>query len=288
MVEELARRIDAMQNGTHRRDVSSDINALNKQTVSDAGVATQWVIEDLKTKVARLTEQTAEHSTQLNLLSQFRKKTIELIESQIIRWRYRLPELTDDEDTSTIVTVVEVQEQLNEFKELTRTKIHEMRLENRSLEAKLDVLERARSGSWELISNRVHSTLARTANALSDRMTEIEQMAQSQRTTPATDSSQPQRTEGLTEIESRSEARHQAFIQEVEKTKEDWDRAPHGQFEEVQTWSHTLEQVERQVKGLSSFAAYVDKFLEVKFSSTEGAPALARPGKEYKERLKRE
>ena len=116
---------------------------------------------------------------------------IQLSESQIIKWRYRLPELTDDEDTSTIVPAVEAQEQLSAFRDLTRTKIHEIRLETSSLEANIGVLERARSESWELISNRLNSTLDRTANTLSDRMTELEHTVQSQRTTPATDSSQP-------------------------------------------------------------------------------------------------
>ena len=65
---------------------------------------------------------------------------------------------------------------------------------------------------WELISHRLNSTLDRTANALSDRVTELEQMRQSQRTTPATGSSHPQvNSEEITLPESRIEARYQTF-----------------------------------------------------------------------------
>ena len=101
-----------------------------------------------------------------------------------MRWRHRLPELTDNEDGWPVVTAVDVQEQLDRFRELTRGKIHEMRQETNSLEEKIRILERARSESWELVSHRL--------STLSDRVTELEQMMQSQRTTPATDSSPPQ------------------------------------------------------------------------------------------------
>ena len=183
IVEELARRIDAMRDGTHPRDVSSGSNASNEQNLSDVSVAMQLEIENLKTKVARLTEQTTQHTT--GLLTPLDGR-VDLVEKQIIKWRYRLPELTDDEDTRTTATAVEVQEELNNFRELTRRKIHEIRQETNSLEAKIGVLERARSESWELVSHRLTSMLDRTATTLSDRMTELEQMVQSQGTTPAT------------------------------------------------------------------------------------------------------
>ena len=60
--------------------------------------------------------------------------------------------------------------------------------------------------------------------------------------------------------------------------REDWDQAVQGQFDEVKTWSRKLEQVERQIEGLSSFAAHVEKFLEAKYSSADGATALASKG----------
>ena len=51
-------------------------------------------------------------------------------------------------------------------------------------------------------------------------------MMQSQRTTPATGNDQPQiNSEELAVLESRIEARYQAFTQKVEQMREDWDRA---------------------------------------------------------------
>ena len=51
---------------------------------------------------------------------------VDLIEQQIIKWRYRLPDLTDDDSRERVVTAVEVQEDLNLFKEQTREKVREV------------------------------------------------------------------------------------------------------------------------------------------------------------------
>ena len=64
LVEELARQIDvirdgthprseALQDGTHPRSTASDSNTPNEQRLPDARVAMQLEIEDPKTKVAR-------------------------------------------------------------------------------------------------------------------------------------------------------------------------------------------------------------------------------------------
>ena len=47
---------------------------------------------------------------------------VELIEDQITKWRYRLPELTDDESKERVVSAVEVREELDEFKEVVLRK----------------------------------------------------------------------------------------------------------------------------------------------------------------------
>ena len=70
-VEELARRIDAIRDGTHPRSEapqdgahprgnSSDSATQNEQRLPDASIATQLEIEDLKMKVAHLTEQSTQ------------------------------------------------------------------------------------------------------------------------------------------------------------------------------------------------------------------------------------
>ena len=67
VVEELARRVvDAMQNGTHPGGVSSDSNMTGEQSSSDASVALQLEIDDLKRKVARLNDQSTQHAQQIS------------------------------------------------------------------------------------------------------------------------------------------------------------------------------------------------------------------------------
>ena len=149
IVEELARRMDTMQHGTHPRNAASDSGAAQGQTLTDAGVTMQLEIEDLKAKVARRIEQSTDHSTQIGLLNPL-KETVELAVNQVIKWRHGLPDLTDDEDDSTIVTAVEVQEQLQAFRVQIRDRINEIRLETQSLEVKLASWNRlaVNLGSW--------------------------------------------------------------------------------------------------------------------------------------------
>ena len=169
-----------------------------------------------------------------------------------------------------------MQEQLIAFKDTTRRKVHEIRQETDSLEAKIGILERARSESWELVGHRLHSTLDRTAFSLSDRMTELENMIQSQGTTPATRSDQPQiNPEEIAQLESHIEARYQAFAEEVDQMREDWDRATQGHCDLVKTWRRErLEHVDHQMKGLKSFALHVEKYIAGQHSSGDGATAL--------------
>ena len=104
IVEELARRIDAIRDGTHPSGTMSDGAA---QRPADASIAMQLEIEDLKTKVARLIEQSTQHTAQLGVLPTLTKK-VELAENQIVKWRYRLPELTSDDDQPIIAQVIHV------------------------------------------------------------------------------------------------------------------------------------------------------------------------------------
>ena len=100
-------------------------------------------IEDLKRKVARLTEQVTKTSAMPPL------RCLELImENQITRWRHRLPELTDDDDDddddgdegdsdeeASMLTAQAVYDYLGAFKGATRRHIDELRQVIMSLEA---------------------------------------------------------------------------------------------------------------------------------------------------------
>ena len=69
-----------------------------------------------------MTEQGTKHDGDLSFLTRLSEQ-VDLIEDQIIKWRYRLPELTDDESKERVVSAVEVKEDLDEFKEVVLRKI---------------------------------------------------------------------------------------------------------------------------------------------------------------------
>ena len=72
----------------------------------------------------RLTEQNTHGS--LTFLLASKSEQVNLIENQIIKWRYRLPELTDDDSEERVVSAVEAQEDLDEFKEVVLRKLKDL------------------------------------------------------------------------------------------------------------------------------------------------------------------
>ena len=108
LVEGLANRLDQSQ-GT-----SSTMQSEFSTTV-------QLEISDLKAKVLRLTEQNTEHDGKLTSLASVSEQ-VGLLDNQIIKWRYRLPDLTDDTSRERVVSAVEVQEDLNKFKDVAMRK----------------------------------------------------------------------------------------------------------------------------------------------------------------------
>ena len=57
VVEDLAQQVEAIKNGTHPKSTSAGSSCAPKQATPEAGVPALLEIEDLKRKVARLTEQ---------------------------------------------------------------------------------------------------------------------------------------------------------------------------------------------------------------------------------------
>ena len=76
LVEELASRLD------HPQERSS-------ATQSELSTTMQLEISDLKAKVLRLTEQCTEHDGKLSFFASMSEQ-VNLMEQQIIKWRYRL------------------------------------------------------------------------------------------------------------------------------------------------------------------------------------------------------
>ena len=112
------------------------------------------------------------------------------------------------------MSAVEVQEQLSRLQDSARSNVRDVRHEINSLERKVQLLDSARSESWEVISSD-------SVGALSE--TDLEQAVQSRRTTPVTDASASQvPVEVLTSVE-------QAFTHEVDRMKDECDRSISGQ-----------------------------------------------------------
>ena len=138
LVEGLANRLDQTQETSNTAQSEISTNVLLE-------------IGDLKTKVLRLTEQGTKHDGDLSFLTRLSEQ-VELIEGQIIKWRYRLPELTDDESKERVVSAVEVREELDEFKEIVLRKLKEFLTNLNALQEKVRLIENDREESWEAIS----------------------------------------------------------------------------------------------------------------------------------------
>ena len=108
-MEDLASRLDRSQ------EVSS-------ATQSELSTNVLLEINDLKAKVSRLTEQSTKLDGDVSFLTKLSAQ-VQLIEDQVVKWRYRLPELTDDESQEKIVSAVEVREELDEFKDSVNRKL---------------------------------------------------------------------------------------------------------------------------------------------------------------------
>ena len=102
LVEGLANRLDQSQ-------------GMSSAMQGEISTNMQLEISDLKAQVLLLTEQNTQHDGRLTFLARMSEQ-VDLRENQIIKWRYRLPELTDDDSRERVVSAVEVQEDLDEFK----------------------------------------------------------------------------------------------------------------------------------------------------------------------------
>ena len=130
--------------------------------------AMQLEINDLKTKVLRLTEQYTEHDGKVRYFSASgMSEQVSLIEQQIHRWRYRLPDLSDDSSRERVISTVEVKEDLDKFKDITMEKVREVNNALCALEREFQLFERARDESWEAVSQRVSTLVDSSVSGLS-------------------------------------------------------------------------------------------------------------------------
>ena len=102
-------------NPDNTREQTHSEGTTETATQDELGVAMQLEVTDLKTKVLRLMEQITDHIAKVNFLSVMSER-VYLIEKQIHRWRYRLPDLTDDESQEPVASAVEAQSSLVNFR----------------------------------------------------------------------------------------------------------------------------------------------------------------------------
>ena len=112
---------------------------------------------------------------------------VEALGDQIVKWNFRLPDLTNDESHEKVLTAIEVREELTELTEVSFKKFRGILLRLDTLEDIVETLERAGDESWEALSNKVSTLVEVSVTTLTGRLTELEQTVQSQRTTPIAD-----------------------------------------------------------------------------------------------------
>ena len=169
LVEELASRIDRSQD-----NLSTPQGEISTSILLD--------ISDMETKVIRLTEQHTTLEGDVSFLRDLHER-VEELGTQIVKWNNRLPDLSDENDEK-VPTAIEVQEELTALSDTSYRKFHSIFNRLHTLEGMVGTIEHSREESWEAVSNRVSTLVESSVTSLSGRVTELEHVLQSQRTTP--------------------------------------------------------------------------------------------------------
>ena len=241
LVEDLASRLDRSQ-------------AVSSATQSELSTNVLLEINDLKSKVCRLTEQSTKLDGDVSFLSKLSEQ-VDLLEDQVITWRYRLPDLTDDESQEKIVSAVEVRKELDEFKDAVYRKLKEILTSLNTLRESVRLIENDKEESWEAISHKVSTLVESSVGSLTERLTELEHTVQSQRTTPVTE-------DDALNMETWSTL-EQVIWSELGKVREQAQEVP-----SIYIYVYALceklyenqKSQEQQLSGLRSFARRVEQF----------------------------
>ena len=162
-MEDLASRLDRSQ------DTSST-------TQTELSTSALLEINDLKSKVTRLTEQNTKLEGDVSYLSSLSDQVNAL-------WKC-LPPGTGEEGQERVVTAVEVQDEMDEFRNDVYRKIKELATGLNNLRESVQLIERDKDESWEAVSHRVSTLVENSVGSLTERLTELEHTVQSQGTTP--------------------------------------------------------------------------------------------------------
>ena len=231
VVEDLASRLDRSQ------DTSST-------TQTELSTSVLLEINDLKSKVTRLTEQNTKLEGDVSYLSSLSDQVNAL-------WKC-LPPGTGEEGQERVVTALEVQDEMDEFRNDVYRKIKELATGLNNLRDGVQLIERDKDESWEAVSHRVSTLVENSVGSLTERLTELEHTVQSQGTTPVTE-------EDVLNMETWSTV-EQVIWAELSKVKEQAQEVPNiytlcGELHENQ------KSQEKQISVLRSFARRVEQFL---------------------------
>ena len=245
LVEDLASRVDRSQDSLN-----------TPQGEANTGVLLD--IGDLKSKVARLTEQHTKLDGDVGFLRDLHER-VEELGNQIIKWNNRLPDFNDatDEDDEKVPTAIEVQEELTSLTNTCFTKFHSLFNRLKTLEGMVGTLEQSREESWEAVSNRVSTLVESSVTSLSGRVTELEHALHSQRTTPI-------ESEDVGVDAETWAASEQVIWAELGKVREQMQDVPrlhelHELFEKIQ---QAQQNHEKQLGVLRRFSKQVEQHLE--------------------------
>ena len=86
-----------------------------------------------------------------------------------------------------VVTAVEVQDEMDEFREDVYQKIKERATGLNNLRDSVRLIEKDKDESWEAVSHKVSTIVENSVGSLAERLSELEHTVQSQGTTPVTD-----------------------------------------------------------------------------------------------------
>ena len=234
LVEDLASRLDRSQaSGAAPNELST--NALLE-------------INDLKSKVARLTEQNTKLEGKMSYLSSLSEQVDALWEC--LPPGSAPPGQTGDQGQERNVTAVEVQDETEELRKGVYRKIKELATGLNNLRESVQLIEKDKDESWEAVSHKVSTLVENSVGSLTERLTtELEHTVQSQGTTPVTD-------EDVLDIETWSTL-EQVIWSELGKMKEQTQEIPNLYTVCVELNKNQKSQ-EKQISGLRSFARRIE------------------------------
>ena len=142
MLRNLAQQIETLRSGTTPSAASSGNNATPEPVSSESSVPKVMKIEDLKNKAARLIEQADRHNRDMSNFGPVMHR-VDLIENEVERWWYRLPNMLLGDQMDEITTAIELQEEFHAFKAADRRRIEEIREVVTPIEERVHILCRS-------------------------------------------------------------------------------------------------------------------------------------------------